>query len=149
MKKVFKRLLLFGGMAAVGYQGFKLWRQVRIANKVEKELPDYLEQTYGEKPKVSVSITANAVIMTNVKITFSPELLAAKPELEEELSQYMHETYPRLFHGRTRLMVVDSTMKKSDILKKYYPKIYAKIGAMLEKKEQEKAGQDIPEEPGD
>jgi len=149
MKKVFKRLLLFGGMAAVGYQGFKLWRQVRIANKMEKELPDYLEQTYGEKPKVSVSITANAVIMTNVKVTFSPELLAAKPELEEELSQYLHETYPRLFQGRTRLMVVDSTMKKSDILKKYYPKIYAKIGAMLEKKEQEKAGQEVPEEPGD
>lgn len=149
MKKVFKRLILFGGMAAVGYQGFRLWQQVRIANKVEKELPDYLEQTYGEKPKVSVSITANAVIQTHVKVTFSPELLAAKPELEEELNQYLHATYPRLFKGRTRLMVVDNTMKKSDILKKYYPKIYAKFGAMIQKKEQEKAAHEVPEEPGD
>ena len=133
----------------MGYQSFRLWRMVRVANKVENELPEYVELTYGEKPRVDISITANVLIQIKIKVTFRPEFRKEHPELEEAIFQYLKDTYPLIFKAQTKLLVLDTEMTKADILKLYYPKIYAKFGAMIEKKQREKEEQHVAEEPED
>jgi hypothetical protein len=149
MKKIFKRILMLGSLAAVGYQGFRAYRLYKIMRVAENELPAYLGETYGETPKVGINLTINAVIVAQLKLTFSPETFAKHPDLEEAVTLYIKETYPQLNKCRLKVMVIDSTMSVTDILKKYNPKVYAKFGKLIEKKLQEKEAKHIHEEPTD
>jgi len=149
MKKLFKRLLVAGGMAALGYQSFRTYRLYQIARKAETELPPYLEAQYGEKPQISVSIAMNVMINVKIKLIFSPDFLKDKPEIEDNIREYILENYPGFAKCRFKLLVVDSSMSKLDILKKYYPQIYAKFGAQIEKKLREKQVGEVHEEPTD
>jgi len=149
MKKFIKGLFWAGGMAAVGYQSFRTYRLFQVAKKAEEELPQYLENTYGEKPQISVSIAVNVMINVKIKLTFTPEFLKENPDLEDNIKQYVLETYPRFNKCRLKVLVVDSSMSKVDILKKYYPQMYAKFGAQIEKKLKDKQSSVVHEEPTD
>ncbi|PKN72873.1 MAG: hypothetical protein CVU50_04935 [Candidatus Cloacimonetes bacterium HGW-Cloacimonetes-3] len=149
MKRIFKRLLMLGSVLAVGYQGFRSYRLFSYIKIAENELPDYLDEVYGETPKVSASITVNVIIHTQIKIVFSPEVFVKHPDIQDEITLYIRETYPQLSKCRLKVMVVDSTMSATDIIKKYHPKLYGKFGKLIEKKLKEKETCHIPEEPID
>ena len=149
MKKIFKSVLMIGSVAAVGYQGFRAYRLYKLMRKAEQELPVYLNETYGETPTVSISLAINAVINASVKVKFSPATFEKYPDLEEAVTQLIRETYPHLCSCRLKVMVVDNTMSKAEIIQKYYPKVYSKFGKIIEKKLKEKEAIHIQEEPTD
>ncbi len=149
MKRIFKRILMIGSMAAIGYQGFRAFRLYKLMHLAEKELPEYLGGIYGETPKVGMNITINAVIVAQLKVTFSPETFAKYPDLEEAVTLHIKETYPQLSNWRLKVMVLDSTMGVAEIIKKYNPKVYEKFGKIIEKKLKDKEAKHIHEEPTD
>jgi len=149
MKRFLKRVLFAGGIAAVGYQGFRAFRVFKVIRKLEQELPEYLETTYGEKPQCNVSLTVNIALQVHVKVVFSPEFLLEHQDLEDPIRQYILDTYPILKKCAFRLFVVDSSMSKVDILKKYNPRAYKIFGKIIEQKLKEKEAAEVPEEPAD
>lgn len=149
MKKFIKGLFWAGGMAAVGYQSYKSYRLFVVAKKAREELPQFVEEKYGEKPQVGFSLSVNLVVQLQLKLTFTPEFLQANPELEEKLNEDIFESYPQFKKCHFQLMVVDSSMSKIDIIKKYNPKIYAKFGKLIEKKLRDKHEAEALEEPTD
>jgi len=149
MKRFIKSVLVAGGMAAVGFQGYKSYRLFIIAKKAREELPLFVEEKYGEKPQVGFSLSVNLVVQMQLKLTFSPESLKENPDREENLKADVLEIYPQFKKCHFQFMVVDSSMSKIDIIKKYNPKIYAKFGKLIEKKLQENQATEAHEEPTD
>jgi len=127
----------------------KTYRFFKVAKQAREELPQYLADKYGDKPAVGFKLNMNLVIELTLKLTFSPEFLSQNPDLEEKLAADVLEKYPLFKKCRFRVLVVDSSMSKIDILKKYYPKVYAKFGKMIEKKLKEKEAAEVHEEPTD
>lgn len=149
MKQFMKRLLWAGGVAAVGYQGFRAFRVFKVIKKVETDLPEYVETTYGEKPKCSVNLTINVAMQVHVKLVFSPDFLKEHQDLDEPIRKYILDTYPILWKCSFRLIIADTDMTQADILKKYHPKAYKMFGKLVEKKLKEKELAEVHEEPTD
>jgi hypothetical protein len=138
MKKVFKRLLIAGSLAFFSYQGFRSWRLIRSVIALDKALPGYLESIYGEKPKVSCIVNANVAVNTRIIVKFSADILAQHSNIEETVRQYIDDYYPLLAKSRLKVAVLDVAMSKAETIKQLHPKIYKKLGTVIEKKLKEK-----------
>ncbi len=112
MKKGLKTFLMLGGTALAGYMGYKAFRVVKDLNKLEKNLPDYLEGVCGEAPSVSCMLQVTTGMLITVKVTLSPETLVQHPELQELALDYIRENHSRLMKHKINVKLVERAEDK-------------------------------------
>ncbi|PKN78956.1 MAG: hypothetical protein CVU48_06770 [Candidatus Cloacimonetes bacterium HGW-Cloacimonetes-1] len=147
MQKIFKRLLAAGGLVFFSYQGYRSWRLIRSVMALDKALPGYLESIYGELPKVSCNVNANVSVKTRIVVKFSAEIIAKYDNIEEVVKQFISDFYPVLAKSKLKVAVLDIALSKAETIKQLHPKIYEKLGSVIEKKLKEKETTAVYDEP--
>lgn len=93
MKKIFKALLLIGGTALAAHFGMKTYKRLSGVTKLLKSLPEFLNNVYGEMPKVRVNRSFNALA---IKVGFSQEIIDKHEDIETTIREYIDDFYPDL-----------------------------------------------------
>ena len=93
MKKFFKAILVIGGTALAAHFGLKAYKKINGTVKLSKSLPQFLNNVYGEMPKVNISQSLNT---TSIKLFFSQEILDKHNDIENTVKEYIDDYYPEL-----------------------------------------------------
>jgi hypothetical protein len=93
MNKFFKKALVIGGVALAAHFGLKAYKRINGIVKLSKSLPEFLNNVYGEKPKVSINQSLN---MMSIKLGFSQEILDKHTDIETTVREYIDDFYPEL-----------------------------------------------------
>jgi len=94
MKGIWKKILIFGAVAGVGYLGYKTFRIVNDISKLTKTLPDFLKDILDEKPKVNINIRLNSL---SIAIGLSSEAYEnIDIDLDDQIQNYIIDYYPNL-----------------------------------------------------
>ena len=93
MKKIFKSLLLIGGTALAAHFGYKAYKRVNGSVKLSKSLPEFLNNVYGEMPKVNITSGLGNMI---IKVLFSQEIIDKHSDIETTTREYIEDFYPEL-----------------------------------------------------
>lgn len=93
MKKIFKSLLLIGGTALAAHFGYKAYKRVNGSVKLSKSLPEFLNNVYGEMPKVNITSGLGNMV---IKVHFSQEILDKHTDIETTTREYIDDFYPEL-----------------------------------------------------
>lgn len=93
MKKFFKAALFIGGTALAAHFGMKAYKRVSGIVKLSKSLPEFLNNVYGEKPKVNINRTFSAL---SLKLGFSAEIIDKHTDIETTVREYIDDFYPEL-----------------------------------------------------
>ena len=102
MKKIFKKALVLGGVAPAAHFGFKAYKRVSGIAKLAKSLPEFLNNIYGERPKLSVNQNLNIL---NIKVQFSPEILEKHEDIETTVREYIDDFHPEMARGAINIEV--------------------------------------------
>lgn len=108
MNKFFKTVFVLGGTALAGYFGLKAYKRVNGVVKLSKSLPEFLNNVYGEKPKVNITATFN---IFKIKIVFSQEIIDKHNDIETTVREYVEDFYPEL--GK-KMLTIDICVKGED-----------------------------------
>jgi len=84
MKKFLKKVLIIGGTAAAAHFGFKAYKKISGIAKLSKSLPEFLNNVYGETPRVNLKQTLNS---TRIKVFFSQEILDKFTDIETTIRE--------------------------------------------------------------
>jgi len=95
-----------GGSALVAYQAYRVTRAILGARKLDKALPEFLENIYGERRKVEINIAMNVGTVMTITIKFSPALFAKSPDIEDEVRDYIRDFYPGMAKCKTRIKLM-------------------------------------------
>ncbi len=93
MKKFFKALLLIGGTALTAHFGLKAFKKINGTVKLSKSLPEFLNNVYGEMPKINIKQTLNS---TTIKVFFSQEIIDKHSDIDTTVREYVDDFYPDL-----------------------------------------------------
>jgi len=83
--------------------GVRLYRVIRSLINLYKILPQYLENKFGSKPKLDLTITLSQV---NIRLIFSKEFSSKKEEIERISRNYLEEFYPEINAKRVKIEVI-------------------------------------------
>lgn len=103
MRKFFKKALVFGGVALAAHFGFKAYKRFSGVAKLAKSLPEFLNNIYGERPKLDVNQSLN---MLNIKVGFTPEILEKHEDIETTVREYIDDFHPEMARGAINIEVV-------------------------------------------
>ena len=106
MKQIYKTMLWVGGSTLVAYQGWRAAKAIMGVRKLDKALPEFLENIYGERPKVDINLMMNVSTVMVIKLSFSADLLAKSPDIEDEVIDYIRDFYPGLAKYKTRIKLM-------------------------------------------
>ena len=93
MKKILKGLLLIGGTALAAHFGMKAYKRVSGVAKLAKSLPEFLNNVYGERPKVNINRSFNTIA---IKVGFPQEIIDKHGDIENTVREYVDDFYPDL-----------------------------------------------------
>ena len=93
MKNFFKTVLLIGGTALAASFGYKAYKRINGIVKLSKSLPEFLNNVYGEKPKLGINRTFNTMA---IKAGFSQEIIDKHTDIETTIREYIDDFYPEL-----------------------------------------------------
>ncbi len=93
MKKFFKAVLFVGGTALAAHFGMKAYKRVNGIVKLSKSLPEFLNNVYGEKPKMNINRSFNTM---SIKLGFSQEIIDKHSDIETTVHEYIDDFYPDL-----------------------------------------------------
>lgn len=100
MKKFFKTVLVIGGTALAAHFGMKAYKKINGAVKLSKSLPEFLNNVYGEKPKMEFTSAFNSM---KIRAGFSQEILDKHTDIETTIREYIDDFYPEL--GKASVMI--------------------------------------------
>jgi hypothetical protein len=113
MMKFFKKLITLAIFSAIGYLGYKIFRIIKATIDLDKVLPQYLENVYGEKPSVSIQLTLNKITLTT---EFSKSFLKKKEELEKAIREYVTDFYPTICPKFLEVLIIEKTDEPEEIV---------------------------------
>jgi len=93
MKKMIKALLVTGWTALAAHFGMKAYKRVSGVAKLAKSLPEFLNNVYGERPKLNINRSFNTIA---IKIGFSQEIIDKHNDIETTVREYVDDFYPDL-----------------------------------------------------
>lgn len=93
MAKFYKKVLWIGGLAAVGFAGFKMYQRVSAIAKLSKSLPEFLNNVYGEKPKVNINMNLASV---TISVGFNQDIVDDNQDIQYTVIEYIEDFYPAL-----------------------------------------------------
>lgn len=93
MNKIVKSLLLVGGATLAASFGLKAYKRINGIVKLSKSLPEFLNNVYGETPKVNMTKGLGTMY---VKVFFTQETLDKHTDIETTVREYIDDFYPDL-----------------------------------------------------
>ncbi len=93
MKKFFKAALFIGGTALAAHFGMKAYKRINGIVKLSKSLPEFLNNVYGEKPKLNINRSFNAM---GIRVAFPQEIIDKHTDIETTVREYIDDFYPEL-----------------------------------------------------
>ncbi|OQY40104.1 MAG: hypothetical protein B6226_00530 [Candidatus Cloacimonetes bacterium 4572_65] len=102
MAKFMKRLFWIGSLSALGYFGFQLYKRVTAVSKLSKSLPEFLNNVYGEKPKVSINFVITSLTL---RVGFTLEVMNANEDITSTITEYIEDFYPSLNKANVKIDV--------------------------------------------
>lgn len=118
MKKIFKTALVLGGAALAAHFGMKAYKMVNGVVKLSKSLPEFLNNVYGEKPKLSINRAFNTLA---IKVGFSQEILDKHSDIETTVREYIDDFYPELGKGS---LTIDVYAKSPEEAQETEPEVH-------------------------
>lgn len=100
--KFFKKVLVGGGLAVAGFFGFKLYKIISNIAKLEKSLPEFLNNVYGEKPTLHINYDLKTA---TIKAGFSQAILDKHSDIESTIREYIEDFYPDLAKSTIKIEV--------------------------------------------
>ncbi|MBM4403109.1 MAG: hypothetical protein FJ042_01760 [Candidatus Cloacimonetes bacterium] len=107
MKKLIKLLLKAGIVAGTVVFTVKQVKSMKIAKKLERELPAFLSAKYGEEPVLTI---CKALFKIFVKVEFSQDIHDKHRDIENEIREYAQSICP----GCDKNLMIKVTAKESD-----------------------------------
>ncbi len=106
MSKFFKKVLVLGGVALAAHFGLKAYKRINGLAKLDKSLPEFLNNVYGEKPKLSINQTLN---LLSIKLGFPQEILDKHTDIETTVREYIDDFYPEMAKGAINIEIYAKT----------------------------------------
>ena len=100
MKKFFTTLFWICGLGFIAYFALKFYKRIQEITKISKTLPEYIENTFGERPKMDLKMKLNSITIT---LKLSQETLDDNGDLEETVKEYIEDFYPHIASCRLSL----------------------------------------------
>jgi len=91
--KLSKKICIAIGVAAAIYLTHKSTIIIAAVSGLSKDLPEYLKNNFGEKPKLTMKIVFKRCWIT---LAFKPETLTQYPDLQEQVEDYIERFYPAI-----------------------------------------------------
>lgn len=111
MNKFLKKVLVVGGVALAAHFGLKAYKRVNGTVKLSKSLPDFLNNVYGEKPKLSINQGLNLV---SIKLGFSQEIMDKHTDIETTVREYIDDFYPEMGKGAINIEIYAKTEEEGE-----------------------------------
>ncbi len=102
MKRFMKKALVLGGVALAAHFGLKAYKRINGLTKLAKSLPEFLNNVYGDKPKLSINQALN---MLNIKLGFTQEILDKHTDIETTVREYIDDFYPEMAKGAINIEI--------------------------------------------
>ncbi|MDD4224612.1 MAG: hypothetical protein PHD87_08525 [Candidatus Cloacimonetes bacterium] len=106
MNKFFKKVLVMGGVALAAHFGLKAYKRINGLTKLDKSLPEFLNNVYGAKPKLSINQTLN---LLSIKLGFPQEILDKHTDIETTVREYIDDFYPEMAKGAINIEIYAKT----------------------------------------
>ncbi len=106
MNRFFKKVLVLGGVALAAHFGLKAYKRVNGLAKLDKSLPEFLNNVYGAKPKININQTLN---MLTIKLGFPQEILDKHTDIETTVREYIDDFYPEMAKGAINIDITATT----------------------------------------
>ncbi|MCB5246825.1 MAG: hypothetical protein LHW57_02200 [Candidatus Cloacimonetes bacterium] len=106
MNKFFKKVLVMGGVALAAHFGLKAYKRINGLTKLDKSLPEFLNNVYGAKPKLGINQTLN---LLSIKLGFPQEILDKHTDIETTVREYIDDFYPEMAKGAINIEIYAKT----------------------------------------
>lgn len=106
MNKFFKKVLVLGGVALAAHFGLKAYKRINGLTKLDKSLPEFLNNVYGAKPKLGINQTLN---LLSIKLGFPQEILDKHTDIETTVREYIDDFYPEMAKGAINIEIYAKT----------------------------------------
>ncbi|MBP7205705.1 MAG: hypothetical protein KBA54_04225 [Candidatus Cloacimonetes bacterium] len=113
MNKFFRKVLVLGGVALAAHFGLKAYKRINGLAKLDKSLPEFLNNVYGAKPKISINQTMN---MLTIKLGFPQEILDKHTDIETTVREYIDDFYPEMGKGAININIHAQTADEGEDL---------------------------------
>jgi hypothetical protein len=107
--KCWKKIMIGLGLSLFAYIGYRGAKVAAGIAGLSKDLPEYLNNTFGERPSLSITL-----IWKRCKIVlgFSAETLEKNPQITSEVEDYITRFYPAI--GKLKLKVLTKEREKKE-----------------------------------
>lgn len=122
MKKILKALLLIGGTALAAHFGMKAYKRVSGVAKLAKSLPEFLNNVYGERPKVNINRSFNTIA---IKVGFAQEIIDKHSDIENTVREYVDDFYPDLSKCSVDVSIYVPGIEEEDLEEEAQPEAEA------------------------
>jgi len=109
MSKFFRKVLWLGALTGIGYAGFKMYQKISAISKLSKSLPEFLNNVYGEKPKININMDLKSL---KISVGFKQDVLDNNEDIQTTVTEYIEDFYPVL--SKCRLTIDIFAVKVTD-----------------------------------
>ncbi len=113
MSKFIKKVLWLGAISGIGYAGFKMYQKISAISKLSKSLPEFLNNVYGEKPKININMVLSSI---TISVGFKQDVIDSNEDIQTTVTEYIEDFYPVL--SKVKLNIEVFAIKVSDSPKK-------------------------------
>ncbi len=103
--KSIKKILLLSGIAIGSFAGYKIYKILRSVIDMEKTLPQYLENVFGEKPQIHITIT---FMQSHMKLYFSKKVIEKYDSIESTVQEYLTDFYPSINCSKLSISIIEN-----------------------------------------
>ncbi len=115
MAKFIKKVFWLGVISGVGFLAFKQYKRITAISKLSKSLPEFLNNVYGEKPKVNINYVINAV---TIRAGFTQEIIDENEDIQSTITEYIEDFYPALSSLKMTVDVFTTEVTNTEDAKK-------------------------------
>ncbi|MBI9031244.1 hypothetical protein JEZ13_04470 [bacterium] len=112
MSKFFRKVLWLGALTGIGYAGFKMYQKISAISKLSKSLPEFLNNVYGEKPKININMDLKSL---KISVGFKQDVLDNNEDIQTTVTEYIEDFYPVL--SKCKLTIDIFAVKVTDSAK--------------------------------
>ncbi|MDD3051524.1 MAG: hypothetical protein PHR06_10305 [Candidatus Cloacimonetes bacterium] len=103
MAKFLKKVFWFAVISTAGYFAVKFYQRIKEVLKLSETLPEYINNIYQEKPKLSINLAFKKLI---IKLTLKKSTIDEHTDLEETILEYINDYYPALSSCRVEIKLI-------------------------------------------
>lgn len=100
MNKIVKKVMWIGALSTVGYAGFRTYQRVSAIAKLSKSLPEFLNNVYGEKPKINVKMDLSSI---KISVGFKQDVIDDNEDIQTTVTEYITDFYPVLSKAKLKI----------------------------------------------